>query len=53
MKYTFTCRDEESGDRTTVQLQADGLKDMVEAFERFLRGVGFVFSGHLDITDGE
>jgi hypothetical protein len=49
-KYTFiseACNKE----TLTITLRADTLQEVLESFERFLKGAGFVFSGHLDIVE--
>jgi len=56
-KYTFICEQESTPYSTaieskrTVEFRADGLNDVLEQFESFLRGSGFVFKGVLDIVD--
>jgi hypothetical protein len=57
-RYTFTCEhfnyDEFTGDRTTVSFKnttvfdTDELSIMIENFDLFLRGSGFVFDGELN-----
>jgi len=39
----------------TVTTECDyvSLTELLEAFERHLRGCGFVFNGHLEIVDDE
>ena len=37
----------------TVQTQTLDLVKVVESFEDYLRGAGFVFNGHLEIIDDE
>jgi len=55
-KYTFSCEYQDiytgnpDGNKITVEAKEDSLINVIEAFERFLRGVGFVFNGHLDIV---
>jgi len=36
-----------------VETDRDSLPDVIEEFERFLRGVGFVFDGKLEIMESE
>lgn len=40
-------------DVTTVSMTVDtvSLPDMISEFENFLRAVGFVFNGHLEIVE--
>jgi hypothetical protein len=57
-KYTFTCEytdlsGQPDGSKITVEVQEVTLMNTIEAFERFLKGVGFVFDGHLAIVDEE
>lgn len=57
--YTFICEEESTPYSTaiswkrTVEFRADSLNDVLEQFESFLRGSGFVFKGVLDIVDNE
>jgi len=39
--------------QVSASTNADSLDTIVECFEDFLRGSGFVFDGHLDIVDEE
>jgi hypothetical protein len=60
-RYTFTCehfdydmfRGEENGvaSKHTTQFRADELTTMLENFELFLRGSGFVFDGVIDVVN--
>ena len=56
-KYTFICEQESTPYSTaieskrTVEFRADGLSDVLDEFESFLRGSGFFFQGQLDIID--
>ena len=58
-KYTFICEQESTPYSTaieskrTVEFRADGLNDVLDEFESFLRGSGFLFKGTLDIVDNE
>ena len=58
-KYTFICEQESTpystaiGSKRTVEFRADGLNDVLDEFESFLRGSGFLFKGTLDIVDNE
>ena len=62
-RYTFTCehldydmfRGEENGvaSKHTTQFRADTLETMLENFELFLRGSGFVFDGVIDVVKPE
>lgn len=51
-KYTFTC-EQYDGSTITVSCEKDGLIDVIENFEFFLRGSGFHFNGVLDIVNEE
>lgn len=51
-KYTFTSESTPS-ETVTVSLRAESLHEVLEAFERFLKGAGFVFNGTLDIVEEE
>lgn len=49
-KFTFKCEDSDfvsPKSTTTVEVSAVSIDEVVESFERFLRGAGFVFDGHL------
>lgn len=56
-KYTFICEEESTPYSTaieskkTVEFRADGLNDVLEQFESFLRAAGFHFEGVLDIVN--
>lgn len=57
-KYTFTCEytdisGQPDGSKITIEVQEDTLMSVVEAFERFLKGAGFIFDGYLQIVDEE
>ena len=39
--------------KSTHEFEADGLMDVVENMELFLKGAGFVFDGYLDIVPEE
>lgn len=55
-KYTFICEEESTpystaiSSKRTFEFRADSLNDVLEEFESFLRGSGFVFKGVLDIV---
>ncbi len=55
MKYIFTKNQDINNkfDHTKVQIESDAetLSEILEAFEYFLKGSGFVFEGHLDIVN--
>ena len=60
-RYTFTCehfdydmfRGEENGvaSKHTTEFRADNLTTMLENFDLFLRGSGFVFDGVIDVVN--
>lgn len=52
MKYEFKQIDNISGRNavTTIEFGTDSLPDVLEHFEMFLRGCGFVFNGTLDVV---
>lgn len=62
-RYTFTCEhfdyndfngDEQNvASKHTTQFRADELTTMLENFELFLRGSGFVFNGVIDVVKPE
>lgn len=56
-KYTFRADPDKDNrfEHTTVVIETNavGLTEIVEAFENFLRGSGFVFNGYLDIVNNE
>ncbi len=39
------------GSKITLEVQEESLRNVVEAFERFLKGAGFVYDGYLDFVD--
>ena len=59
MKFTFIKTDSDNTpdkyrDGTlTMITDAEDLSDIVQSFEQFLRGCGFVLDGHLDIMEDE
>lgn len=58
-KFTFICQEESmpfmnsTEAKRTVEFRADGLSDILQEFEAFLRGAGFYFEGQLDIVNDE
>ena len=62
-RYTFTCEHFDYNDFTgdeqnvaskhTTEFRADTLETMLENFELFLRGSGFVFDGVIDVVKPE
>lgn len=55
-KYTFTCEytdlsGQPDGSKITLEVQEVALMNVIEAFERFLKGAGFMFDGYLDIVN--
>lgn len=52
MKYEFKQIDDISGRNavTTIEFGTDSLPDVLEHFELFLRGCGFVLNGTLDVV---
>lgn len=60
MKFTFTCDEGPGlirghGPETvrTVTFNASHLDNILDEFELFLKGSGFVFEGHLDFVKDE
>lgn len=51
MKYTLICEDKHSKTKIIHEFHAVGLSDMLEQYEAFLKGCGFVFDGTLDIEE--
>jgi len=53
-KYTFTCQHTDlygkNIDKVVYEKDADTLTSVLEAFEYFLKGSGFVFDGVVDIV---
>lgn len=49
-KYIFTSIDED-GDKITHEFSSLHIHSVVERFESFLSGCGFVFDGHLEFVD--
>jgi hypothetical protein len=56
-KYTFVCEytdwQGKPDGKVIHENQHDTLTSVIESFERFLRGAGFYFDGHLDIVEEE
>lgn len=58
-KYTFICEEESTPysvvieSKKTIEFRADGLNDVLQQFEDFLRAAGFHFEGVLDIVNPE
>lgn len=42
---------QEPTETVTVATNHEGLLEVLEAFERFLRGCGYSFQGHLEVVD--
>lgn len=61
MKFTFKCEPDDNEincsdiayPTVTYEMDAVGLHDVLEGFEDFLRGSGFMFDGALDIVSDE
>ena len=51
-EFTLINRDED-GNGLTMDFNAEYLPDVLEKFELFLKGIGFVFEGNLVILDEE
>jgi hypothetical protein len=53
--FTYVPDPENPFDKLTVSITTKGenLEDMCEAFERYLKATGFVFSGKIDIVEEE
>lgn len=51
-KYIFTC-EQDDGTTISVKFEKDGLMNVLENFEYFLKGSGFVFDGYVDIVEME
>lgn len=49
-RFIFTNIDE-SGDKITHEISAVHIHKVMDGFESFLRGCGFVFDGQLEIVD--
>ncbi len=56
-KYTFISEDdpvsfgEGIAAKRTIEFNAVALVDVIQEFQMFLKGAGFVFDGHLDIIE--
>lgn len=48
-KYTFIC-EHWDGSKVTIEKESDTLSDVLESFEFFLKGAGFIIDGAVDIT---
>ena len=53
MKYIFTQVDDYTPSQTTQEFTADSLDVVLNQFEMFLRGCGFVINGTLDVVPEE
>lgn len=58
MKHTWTHEDKEfMGDqvlsRVTLETEAEVLGEVLEAFEMYLRGCGYVFEGSITIVEDD
>lgn len=57
MKYVFIQKEtdifsgNENGNTLTLEFSADSISEMLEQFENFLKGAGYVIEGKLDIVD--
>ncbi len=47
---TLTSKTSRNNEIVTMTCNATNLDDVLEVMERFLRGAGYVFDGHLDIV---
>jgi hypothetical protein len=56
-RFRFSVDSEDLEGRTifsnTLEFDAEQLDDVVGNFELFLKGAGFCFNGHVDITPGD
>ena len=56
-RYRFSVDHENDDGRTTfsntLEFDAEQLPDVIGNFELFLKGAGFAFDGHVDITPSE
>jgi hypothetical protein len=56
-KFIKTVDPENKFDKTNVIIELphneQSIDDLLEAFEEFMRGCGFVFDGHLEVVDEE
>jgi len=56
-QYSLTMYEDDSEGNTVfrnnLDFKAEQLDDVIGNFELFLKGSGFVFSGHIDIVDNE
>jgi hypothetical protein len=50
-RITFYCKCERNDETCEVETSASNLSDVLETFERFLRGAGFVFEGNVTIVN--
>lgn len=53
MSYIFKKTNEEDGVEVSISIQGDGhnITTLLEEFESFLRGCGFIFDGNIDIIE--
>ena len=56
-KFTFICEHKDfhgnDDSKITYEFEKDALWEVVEEFERFLKGSGFVFEGELEVVNDE
>ena len=52
-KYTFISEESLNRSKVTFEFEAVSLTEMLEQFEYFLRGSGFMFDGFIDIVESE
>lgn len=57
-RFTFICEHDSFRDgglqsKNTYEFKGEGLMEVVEEFERFLKGSGYVFDGTLDFVNEE
>ena len=50
MNFKFQSHDEYANDKTVKSFDADHLEDILEQFQLFLAGVGFVYDGNLEFV---
>lgn len=50
-KYTFTSEEPLNNSKITYEFEGVSLVDIVEHFEMFLKGSGFIFQGQLDFVE--
>jgi len=47
---TFMSKTDKNNETVMLTAETDNLREVIQVFERFLRGAGWVFDGHLELV---